>query len=90
MAQWLRVFVVFAEGLGLVPSTVWWLTTTLNSSSRGSDALSDLCGYQACTQVFVFVFCLFLNSTGSLEDSAVALVGVMSSIGSLEDSALAP
>ena len=42
MAQWLRVFVVFAEGLGLVPSTVCWLTTTLNSSSRGSDALSDL------------------------------------------------
>jgi hypothetical protein len=38
-----------AEESGLVPNTlIRQLTTSCNSSPRGSEALSDLCGHKAC------------------------------------------
>lgn len=49
VAQWLRAL-AFVEDPGLISSThmVFYILPFVNSSSRGSDASSDLIGCQAC------------------------------------------
>jgi hypothetical protein len=41
MAQRLRALTVLPEDQVQFPATTWWLTTVCNSSSRGSDALTQ-------------------------------------------------
>ena len=37
--QWLRALAALPEEPSLIPSTIWWLTTTCNSNSRESNPL---------------------------------------------------
>lgn len=48
MAQWLSAFAVLAEDTGLALVPTWWLKTAHKFSSKGSDVLSSLQGYQVC------------------------------------------
>ena len=56
MAQQLRALAVLPEDPGSVPSThIQWFTTTDNSSSKGSDALSGLHGHlHICADILTY------------------------------------